>query len=92
VRAECGPACGGPDREFFIQLLTGERGQIEWVVAIFRDVTERFQKDMTLRLRLEELEGIAGYRGRSKKKPPATMWLPGVYWSGKTDLKCRDGG
>ena len=40
--------------EFSIQLLKGEDGQIEWVVAIFRDVTERFQKDKDLRLRLKE--------------------------------------
>ncbi len=46
--------------EFSIQLLKGEAGQIEWVVAIFRDVTERFQKEKDLRLRLKELEGKAG--------------------------------
>jgi hypothetical protein len=34
--------------------------RVEWVVAIFRDVTERFQKDKALRLRLKELEGKAG--------------------------------
>jgi hypothetical protein len=41
-------------------LLTGEGGQIERVVAIFGDVTLRFQKDKALRLRLKELEGKAG--------------------------------
>jgi len=46
--------------EFSIQLLRDEAGAIAWVVAIFRDVTERFQKDKALRLRLKELEAKAG--------------------------------
>jgi PAS domain S-box-containing protein len=45
--------------EFSIQLLKDGAGRIEWVVAIFRDVTERFQKDKALRLRLKELEAKA---------------------------------
>jgi PAS domain S-box-containing protein len=49
--------------EFSIQLLTDEAGAIEWVVAIFRDVTERFQRDKALRLRLKELEAKAGKAG-----------------------------
>jgi PAS domain S-box-containing protein len=44
--------------EFSIQLLRDEAGGIEWVVAVFRDVTERFQKDKALRLRLKELEAL----------------------------------
>jgi len=46
--------------EFSIQLLEDGGGRIEWVVAIFRDVTERFQKDKALRLRLKELEAKVG--------------------------------
>ena len=46
--------------EFSIQLLKDPAGRIEWVVAIFRDVTERFQRDKALRLRLKELETRAG--------------------------------
>lgn len=46
--------------EFSIQLLKDGGGRIEWVVAIFRDVTERFQKDKALKLRLRELEAKAG--------------------------------
>ena len=46
--------------EFSIQLLKDGAGRIEWVVAIFRDVTERFQKDKALKLRLRELEARAG--------------------------------
>lgn len=46
--------------EFSIQLLKDGAGRIEWVVAIFRDVTERFQKDKALKLRLKELEAKAG--------------------------------
>ena len=35
--------------EFSIQFLTGHIGQIEWVVAIIRDVTERYNRDKALR-------------------------------------------
>jgi PAS domain S-box-containing protein len=45
--------------EFSIQLLKDGAGRIEWVVAIFRDVTERFQRDKALKLRLKELEESA---------------------------------
>jgi len=45
--------------EFSIQLLRGDDGRIAWVAAVFRDVTERFQKDKALRLRLKELEARA---------------------------------
>ena len=43
--------------EFSIQLLPDAAGRIEWVVAVFRDVTERFARDKALRTRLKELEG-----------------------------------
>ena len=46
--------------EFSIQLLKDGAGRIEWVVAVFRDVTERFQRDKALRLRLKALEEKAG--------------------------------
>jgi PAS domain S-box-containing protein len=46
--------------EFSIQLLRDQAGAIEWVVAIFRDVTERFARDKALKLRLKELEAKAG--------------------------------
>lgn len=46
--------------EFSIQLVKDAAGRIEWVVAVFRDVTERFQKDKALKLRLRELEAKAG--------------------------------
>ena len=49
--------------EFSIQLLRDETGKIEWVVAIFRDVTERFQRDKALKLRLKELEAKLGGGG-----------------------------
>lgn len=42
--------------EFSIQLLKEEDGRIDWVVAVFRDVTERFQREKALRARLKELE------------------------------------
>jgi PAS domain S-box-containing protein len=46
--------------EFSIQLLKDGAGRIEWVVAVFRDVTERFQRDKALKLRLKELEAKGG--------------------------------
>jgi PAS domain S-box-containing protein len=42
--------------EFSIQLVKDGAGRIEWVVAVFRDVTERFQRDKALKLRVKELE------------------------------------
>jgi hypothetical protein len=42
--------------EFSIQLLKGGGGDIEWVVAIFRDVTERYARDKALRAQLRALE------------------------------------
>jgi PAS domain S-box-containing protein len=42
--------------EFSIQLLKDGAGRIEWLVAVFRDVTERFQRDKALKLRVKELE------------------------------------
>jgi len=42
--------------EFSIQLLPDAAGRVEWVVAVFRDVTERFARDKALRARLKELE------------------------------------
>jgi PAS domain S-box-containing protein len=46
--------------EFSIQLLRDGAGRIEWVAAVFRDVTERFQRDKALKLRLKELEAKLG--------------------------------
>lgn len=46
--------------EFSIQLVRGPSGQIEWVAAVFRDVTERFQRDKALKLKLKELETRLG--------------------------------
>ncbi len=42
--------------EFSIELLQDAGGRIEWVVAVIRDVTERFARDKALRLQLKELE------------------------------------
>ena len=35
--------------EFSIQLLKDPNGQVEWVAALVRDVTERFKRDKALR-------------------------------------------
>jgi PAS domain S-box-containing protein len=45
--------------EFSIQLLKDGAGRIEWVVAVFRDVTARFQRDKALKPRVKELEAAA---------------------------------
>lgn len=42
--------------EFSIQLLKDENGQVEWVVAFIRDVTERFNREKTLRAKLKALQ------------------------------------
>jgi PAS domain S-box-containing protein len=42
--------------EFSIQLVKNSDGQIEWVVAVIRDVTERFIREKTLRAKLKALE------------------------------------
>ena len=41
--------------EFSIQLVKEQKDQIEWVVAIIRDVTERYNRDKVLRLELKAL-------------------------------------
>jgi PAS domain S-box-containing protein len=46
--------------EFSIQLLKDAGGQVEWVVAVFRDVTERFAREKALRAQLKALEAKAG--------------------------------
>jgi PAS domain S-box-containing protein len=42
--------------EFSIQLLKAADGRIEWVVAIVRDVTERFRREKDLRVRLNSVQ------------------------------------
>ena len=42
--------------EFSIQLLKDGDGRIEWVAAIFRDVTERFQREKALRAQIKALQ------------------------------------
>ena len=42
--------------EFSIQLLKDAGGQIEWVVAVVRDVTERFIREKNLRTQLKALQ------------------------------------
>lgn len=42
--------------EFSIQLLKDANGKIEWVIAVIRDVTERFAREKELRARLKTLE------------------------------------
>ena len=46
--------------EFSIQLVKNANGQIEWVVAIIRDVTERYDRDKALRAELMALRNGTG--------------------------------
>jgi len=46
--------------EFSIQLLRDAAGGIEWVVAVVRDVTERFEREKALRARVKALEAKGG--------------------------------
>ena len=43
--------------EFSIQFLTDPSG-IAWVVAVIRDVTERYQRDKALRAELQRLKAL----------------------------------
>jgi PAS domain S-box-containing protein len=43
--------------EFSIQLLKDTGGRIEWVVAVIRDGTERFEREKALRAKLRTLGG-----------------------------------
>ncbi|MBP7674798.1 MAG: PAS domain S-box protein [Thermoanaerobaculia bacterium] len=45
--------------EFSIQLLKDAGGRIEWVVAVMRDVTERYGREKALRAQLKVLEAKA---------------------------------
>ena len=42
--------------EFSIQLIKAANGQIEWVVAVIRDVTERYTREKAIRAQLSALE------------------------------------
>ena len=42
--------------EFSIQLIKGVHGQIEWVVAVIRNVTDRFIREKDLRAQLRNLQ------------------------------------
>jgi PAS domain S-box-containing protein len=46
--------------EFSIQLLKSAAGQIEWVVAVIRDVTERYTREKALRAQLKGTEAKVG--------------------------------
>jgi len=42
--------------EFTIALLKDEKGQVTWVVAVLRDVSERWERERELRQRIAQLE------------------------------------
>jgi PAS domain S-box-containing protein len=48
--------------EFSIQIVRDDAGALLGFAAVIRDVTERWQKEKALRLRLKELEAKAGVR------------------------------
>jgi PAS domain S-box-containing protein len=43
--------------EFSIQLIKDAKGEIDWVVAIIRDVTERYMREKALRAQLKARDG-----------------------------------
>jgi signal transduction histidine kinase len=48
---------GRPDGSYTtFQLLKDAAGQIEWVVAVVRDVTERYAREKELRAQLKSME------------------------------------
>lgn len=42
--------------EFSIELLKDANGQVEWIAALIRDVTERYERNKTLRTELVTLK------------------------------------
>jgi hypothetical protein len=69
--------------EFSIQLLKDADGQMEWVVAVIRDVTERFIREKTLRAQLKALEarilcGPSGTSGASDGSHPTVVQQVGT--------------
>ena len=55
--------------EFSIQLVKDADGQIEWVVAVIRDVTERFIREKDLRSQLKALQAKATGQHRRDRRP-----------------------
>ncbi len=44
--------------EFSIQFVEGSNGEVQWVVAAIRDVTERFNREKALRAELSALQTV----------------------------------
>ena len=57
--------------EFSIQVLKDAKGQIEWVVAVIRDVTERFIREKLLRTRLKALQSKTTGHQQTRKSEAA---------------------
>ena len=57
--------------EFSIQLLKDADGRVEWVVAVVRDVTGRYNREKALRAQLKALEAESATRpaGRTSDSP-----------------------
>jgi PAS domain S-box-containing protein len=53
--------------EFSIEILKGSDGAVEWVVALIRDVTERYAREKALR---QELKALS-VTDRSRAEPDA---------------------
>ena len=58
--------------EFSIQLLKDPKGQVEWVVAFVRDVTERYAREKALRAELSAL-----LQAKTSGPTPSGLQIPG---------------
>jgi PAS domain S-box-containing protein len=65
--------------EFSIQLVPDDAGRIAFVVAVFRDVTERFQREKTLRQRVKELEALPGAQRLVKRLDARPLKAQGIH-------------
>ena len=81
--------------EFSIQLLRSTNDQIEWIVAIIREVTERYASDKALRAQLKDLQSKtlkpANQRASFQRRQPcATEVLsPLLPASSSAPLSCH---
>ena len=66
--------------EFSIQLLKDANGQVEWIAALIRDVTERYERNKTLRTELATLKAkTANLHGQMPNERPPLIRRVGAF-------------